>query len=40
MLKRYYYLLCVSGVYVVEKTLDIDGVPVGGVANIGQRPTK
>ncbi|TKF33615.1 bifunctional riboflavin kinase/FAD synthetase [Vibrio kanaloae] len=28
----------VSGVYVVE-ALDIDGVPVGGVANIGQRPT-
>ncbi|PMG74476.1 bifunctional riboflavin kinase/FAD synthetase [Vibrio lentus] len=28
----------VSGVYVVE-ALDIDGAPVGGVANIGQRPT-
>ncbi|WP_299690161.1 bifunctional riboflavin kinase/FAD synthetase [uncultured Vibrio sp.] len=28
----------VSGVYVVE-ALDIDGVAVGGVANIGQRPT-
>lgn len=28
----------VSGVYVV-KVLDLDGVTVGGVANIGQRPT-